>query len=227
MSQSGPPGRARADADIICDLASRLGYPMSYAHPSEIWDEVARNTPILAGISYERLDGEGGLQWPCPTHDHPGTKFLHEDLFVTGRGQLALVDHIPPVEQLDGEYPLLLTTGRHRELYHTNTQTSQAPGILELVSHEFAEVSPQDAAELGLADGEPIYVVSRRVRVRARLRVTDVSPPGVVFMSFHFLLETPTNELTTDAYDPITETPEFKACAVRIERLADAAGGTP
>ena len=222
-----PPGQARPDADIICDLASRLGYPMSYAHPSEIWDEVARNTPILAGISYERLDREGGLQWPCPTHDHPGTKFLHEDFFVTGRGQLALVDHMPPVEQPDGEYPLLLTTGRHRELYHTNTQTSRAPGILELVSHEFAEVSPQDAADLGLADGEPICVVSRRGRVKARVRVTDVSPPGVVFMSFHFPWETPTNELTTDAFDPITETPEFKACAVRIERLADAAAGTP
>lgn len=214
-----PPGHARPDTDIICDLAARLGYPMFYAHPSEIWDEVARNTPILAGISYERLEQEGGLQWPCPTPDHPGTKFLHQDLFVSGKGQLALVDHIPPAEQPDKEYPLLLTTGRRRPLYHTNTQTSRARGILEMSPYELAEMNPGDAAELGLSDGEAVQVVSRRGRVRTRVRITDVSPPGVVFMSFHFPWETPTNELTTDACDPITETPEFKACAVRVERL--------
>jgi predicted molibdopterin-dependent oxidoreductase YjgC len=200
---------------------------MSYAHPSEIWDEIARNTPILAGISYERLEKEGGLQWPCPTHDHPGTKFLHEDFFVLGKGQLALVDNIPPAEQPDEEYPLLLTTGRRRPLYHTNTQTSRAPGILEISPHEFAEINPQDAAELGLSDGDMAHVVSRRGRVQTRVKVTDVSPPGVVFMSFHFPWETPTNELTTDVSDPITDTPEFKACAVRVERppAGETAGG--
>ncbi len=222
-----PPGQARPDADIICDLATRLSHPMSYAHPSEIWDEIARNTPILTGISYERLEKEGGLQWPCPSHDHPGTKYLHEDFFVLGKGQLALVDNIPPAEQPDKEYPLLLTTGRRRPLYHTNTQTSRSPGILEISPHEFAEINPQDAAELGLSDGDMAHVVSRRGRVQTRVKVTDVSPPGVVFMSFHFPWETPTNELTTDVSDPITDTPEFKACAVRVERrpAGETAGG--
>ncbi|MEE8369280.1 MAG: molybdopterin-dependent oxidoreductase, partial [Dehalococcoidia bacterium] len=219
-----PPGEARPDADIICDLATRLGYPMSYSGPAEIWEEIARNTPILAGISYERLEKEGGLQWPCPSPDHPGTKFLHEDLFVTGRGQLAAVDHMPPAEPTNDEYPLLLTTGRRRPLYHTNTQTARAPGILEISPHEYAEMNPQDATHLGLSEGDSVQVISRRGRVTTRARVTDVSPPGVVFMSFHFPWETATNELTTDISDPITETPEFKACAVRIERLP---GGRP
>ncbi len=214
-----PPGQARADVDIICDLATRLGYPMTYAHPSEIWDEMARNTPILAGISYERLEKEGGLQWPCPSRNHPGTKFLHEDFFASGKGHLELVDHTAPAEPPDKEYPLLLTTGRRRPLYHTNTQTWRAAGFKQVAPNEFAELNPQDATEQGLFDGDLVEVVSRRGRVRTRVKVTDVSPPGVVFMSFHFPWETPTNELTTDAHDPITETPEFKACAVRVERL--------
>lgn len=213
-----PPGQARPDWVILSELASRLGYPMRYDHPAQIWDELARNTPILAGISYDRIELQG-IQWPCPTPDHPGTQFLHQEVFVTEQGYFQPVDHVPPAEAPDEEYPLVLTTGRRRPTYHTGTQTGRAAGFEALVPHEWVEVSPEDAADLRLADGEEVAVVSRRGRVRVAVKVTDRSPAGVVFMSFHFPQSTPTNVLTTDAYDPITETPEFKACAVRIEKL--------
>ena len=212
-----PPGQARADWAILCELGTRLGYPMSYGHPSEVWDEMAKETPILAGINYDRIQKEG-LQWPCPTVDHPGTQFLHADGFVSEKGYLQSVPHVELAEPPDLEYPLVLTTGRRRSTYHTGTMTGRAMGFDKLVPHEWVEVSPHDAEEMGLTDGEMVSVVSRRGRVRAPVKVTNRSPAGVVFMSFHFPGETSTNVLTTDAYDPISETPEFKACAVRIER---------
>ncbi len=214
-----PPGQARPDHVIIADLSTRMGYPMVYAHPSEIWDEVARLTPTLAGISYHRLEHEGGIQWPCPTPDQPGTPYLHKDGPGSGKGYFAQVDHIPPAEVPDQEYPLFLTTGRRRPDYHTGTMTGRASGFDVLVPHEWVEVNPEDASTMGLHNEEKVSVVSRRGRVSAWVKVTDVSPRGVVFMSFHFPETTPTNLLTNDAYDPITETPEFKVCAVRLEKL--------
>ncbi len=214
-----PPGEARADWQIICDLATRIGYPMRYDHPSQIWDEIARNTPIFGGISYGRIELQG-IQWPCPTSDHPGTRFLHEGQFVTEKGYLQCVAHVPPAEQPDAEYPLVLTTGRRLAAYHTNTQTSRAGGFQWLLPREALEISPEDASAQGIADGEEVRVVSRRGRVRVWASVTERSPAGTVFLSFHFPQEVLTNLLTTDAYDPITETPEFKACAVRIEKIS-------
>lgn len=216
-----PPGEARPDWAIVCNLAQWMGYPLRYSHPSQIWDEMARNTPILAGISYDRLE-KGGIQWPCPTHDHPGTPYLHKDTFATDKGYFQPVGHVPPAEPPDNEYPLVLTTGRRRATYHTGTQTGRMEGIKLLVPHEWVEVSPSDAVRLRIADEELVEVVSRRGRVTAHAKVTDRSPPGTIFMSFHFPQETPTNVLTVDAYDPITETAEFKACAVRIERIGGA-----
>ncbi len=213
----GPPGEAKPDWVILSELATRLGYQMSYDHPSQIWDELARNSPILAGISYERIELQG-IQWPCPTPDHPGTPYLHQDTFVTEKGYLQSVPHVSLAEPPDNEYPLILTTGRRRSTYHTGTQTRRAAGFDALVSHEWAEVNPEDAATLEIADGDKISVVSRRGRVDVQVKVTDRSPAGVVFMSFHYPNSTATNLLTTDAYDPITETPEFKACAIRIEK---------
>jgi formate dehydrogenase major subunit len=212
-----PPGQAKPDWVILSELASRLGYPMAYRHPSEIWDELALNTPILAGINYDRIEMKG-IQWPCPTPDHPGTQYLHEKNFVTEKGYFQTVPHVPVAEPPNEEYPLILTTGRRRAGYHTGTQTGRARGFDMLLPHEWLEVSPGDAAELGLADGEEVQVVSRRGRVPVAVKITDRSPRGVVFLGFHFPRQTLTNLLTTDVYDPITETPEFKACAVRIEK---------
>jgi formate dehydrogenase alpha subunit len=213
-----PPGQARPDWTILCELATRLGYPMSYDHPSQIWDELARNTPILAGINYDRIELQG-IQWPCPTPEHPGTPYLHKENFVTEKGYFQMVPHVPIAEPPNEQYPLILTTGRRRATYHTGTQTGRAAGFDLLVPHESLEVSPEDAAELKLSEDEEVEVVSRRGRVRAPVKITERSPRGVVFMSFHFPGKTLTNLLTTDVYDPVTETPELKACAVRVEKL--------
>jgi len=212
------PGEAKPDWMIIAELATRLGYSMSYNHPSQIWDELARNTPILAGINYNRIELQG-IQWPCPTPDHPGTGYLHKDSFVSEKGYFQSIPHVPLAEPPDDEYPFVLTTGRRRSTYHTGTQTGRAIGFDTLVPREWVEVSPEDAAEQKLSEGDEVEVISRRGKVRTQVKITDRSPTGVVFMSFHFPEKTLTNLLTTDAYDPITETPELKACAVRIEKV--------
>ncbi len=214
-----PPGQAKPDWQIVMELTNRLGYEEHYDHPSEIWDEVTLNAPVLAGISYDRIE-DIGLQWPCPDPQHPGTPFLHAGSFVTDKGYLQCVPHVPPAEVPDADFPLILTTGRRRSTYHTGTMTGRAEGFDVLVPHEWIEVSPADAEEMALADGENVAVVSRRGRVEMPVKITDRSPLGVVFSSFHFPQTAPTNMLTSEFYDPITETPEFKACAVRIEKLA-------
>jgi len=215
-----PPGEARADWRILLDLFEYMGVPQDLYSASEVWDEVAALAPILSGISYERLDREGGIQWPCPTPDHPGTVFLHQDEMDSGLpGQFAPVDHIPPVEEPDDDYPLFLTTGRRRSTYHTGTQTGRAIGFEELVPHELAELNPVDALALGIEDGEVVRVSSRRGSLEVHAKVTDRSPKGAIFMAFAHPDTAPTNVLTIDAYDFITETPEFKACAVKVEKL--------
>ncbi len=219
-----PPGEAREDWRILLDLFDAMGMPQQLESASEVFDEVTSLTPILGGMSFERLEKEGGLQWPCPTPDHPGTPYLHADQMESGLpGFFAPVDHIPPAEEPDEEYPLVLTTGRRRSTYHTGTQTSRATGFDLLVPHEWAEINPADASALGVDDGEMVQVSSRRGTVDVPVRVTDRSPHGAIFMSFAFPDTTMTNVLTNDAYDFITETPEFKACAVRIDRLPAAA----
>ena len=212
-----PVGEARTDVDILLDLMERFGVVQDLNTPSDVWDEMRGLAPILSGISYERLDNEGGLQWPCPTEDHPGTEYLHKDEMESGvPGYFAPVDHIPPAEQVDSEYPLVLTTGRRRSTYHTGTQTGRASGFDLLVGSEMVEMNPLDADQLELTDGQLVTVSSRRGAVEVPVKITDMSPHGTVFMSFAFPELTQTNRLTSDAYDFITETPEFKACAVRI-----------
>lgn len=214
-----PPGEAREDWRILAELATRMGYAMHYDHPSQIWDELAGATPIFAGISYARLDS-GGIQWPCPTPDHPGTTYLHRELWEgTQTAHFQMVPYTPPAEQPDAEYPFVLTTGRRRPAYHTQTQTGRSAGIRRLLPHEALEINPRDAHRLGIEDGETVRISSRRGEVTAPAHLTDRSPEGVVFLSFHFPEQVMTNLLTNDAYDPITETPEFKACAVRVERV--------
>ncbi len=214
-----PPGEAREDWRIIAELATRMGFPMRYRSAAEVWDELRRGAPIFAGITYERLDA-GGIQWPCPTEDHPGTPYLHAELWKGEQtAYFQPVPYTPPAETPDDDYPFVLTTGRRRPAYHTHTQTGRSPAIRRLLPGEAAEINPRDAARLGIADGQLVRITSRRGQVTVSARLTDRSPEGVVFLSFHFPEMVMTNVLTNDAYDPITETPEFKACAVRIEPM--------
>ncbi len=210
-----PPGEARQDWEIICDLATRLGYPMSYAFPAEIMDEIALVTPIYGGIRHERLE-HGGLQWPCPTPNHPGTPILHVGRFSRGKGRFVAVEYLPPDELPDEEYPFLLTTGRVLYHWHGAEMTRRSAGLDAIYPEPLVEVHPDDADHLGIADGDPIRLTSRRGEVVARAWLTERTQPGVVFLSFHFA-EAAANLLTNPALDPVAKIPEYKVCAVRVE----------
>ena len=215
-----PVGDSRADWWITCQLGNRMGGKgFNFAHPSQIMEEIASLTPSYGGISYERLD-DGGLQWPCPTKDHPGTPILHSERFArsNGKGRFIPLEYKPPMELPDAEYPLVLTTGRSLYHFHTGTLTRRVNGLNILRGEGLVEINPQDASSLGIADGEMVKVISRRGEVVARAKVTEVSPVGVVFMTFHFA-ESPANLLTNPALDPVAKIPEYKVCAVRIERM--------
>jgi len=230
-----PPGNALADWQILSSLAQRLseklrsrqgngvGHPLSYGfwdyrHPSEIFDELASLTPAYTGMSYGRLE-RGGLQWPCPTKYHPGTAYLHQGRFARGMGQFHAVEFKPAAELPDDEYPFYLSTGRIRYHYHTGTMTRRSRGLVYVAPEERIEMNPQDAARMGIEDGDTILLRSRRGEVRARVRITQRSAPGMVFGTFHFK-ETPINLLTNDALDPIGKIPEYKVCAVSVEKVA-------
>lgn len=220
-----PVGDAKPDWWITCRIAGKLGAKgFDFSHPAEIMDEIASVTPSYGGMSYDRLE-EGGLQWPCPARDHPGTPILHTERFATkdGKGKLFPLEYKPSAELPDDEYPLILTTERSLYHFHTATMTRKVAGLNTLRGCELVEMNPTDAAALGIADGQTVRVISRRGEVTAGAKVTDVSPPGVVSMTFHFA-ESPTNVLTNDALDPVAKIPETKVCAVRVERLEDPAG---
>jgi formate dehydrogenase alpha subunit len=212
-----PPGECRPDWEIILDLAARLGYPMPFNSPEEVFQEVSRLVPTFGGITWERIENEGGVQWPCPTPDHPGTQFLHQGKFTRGKGLLQGIPFQPPAEIVDDEYPTLLTTGRM--LYQYNISTRISASLEMLRPWELAMVNPEDAARYGFEDGELIRVSSRRGSITTRIQVTDRVAPGVTFMTFHYK-ESPVNELTNSAGDPVTKTAEFKVCAVKMEKLA-------
>ncbi|TET74472.1 MAG: formate dehydrogenase subunit alpha, partial [Dehalococcoidia bacterium] len=211
-------GDSKPDWWIVCQIAKRLeAEGFDFEHPSQIMEEIARLTPSYGGISYERLEKEG-LQWPCPTPEHRGTKFLHAETFTRGKGRFIPLEYRPPAELPDEEYPLILTTERSLYHFHTGTMTRKVRGLNIIRAEELVEINPADAAELGVADGEVVRVASRRGEVTGRARVTEILPPGVVCMSFHFA-ESPTNVLTNPAVDPISKIPELKVCAVRVEKL--------
>ncbi len=165
-----PPGEAREDWQIICDLSGRMGYNMSYADASEIMNEIARLTPSYAGISYDRID-KVGLHWPCPTPEHPGTPILHVDMFASGKGVFYGIDWIAPAESTNEEYPLYLTTGRVLYQYHTGTMTMKSEGLIDRAPECFVEISPQDAQAHGLQDGDMARIASRRGSIEARISV--------------------------------------------------------
>ena len=214
-----PAGDSRPDWLITCRLAQRMGAKgFGFKYPSQIMDEIARLTPSYGGISYQRLEA-GGLQWPCPTKEHPGTPILHTRKFTRGKGKFIPLEYKPPLELPDDDYPLLLTTGRSIFHYHTGSMTRRVSGLNEFKGEEQVEINPADAERLGIADGDCVKVSSRRGRVTARASVTEVSPPGVVFMTFHFA-ESPTNILTNPAVDPVSKIPELKVCAVKVEKIS-------
>lgn len=215
-----PIGEARTDGWIICEIAKRMGAKgFDYSHPAEIMKEIASLTPIYGGISYERLE-KNGLQWPCPTPEHPGTPILHTEKFPTpnGKGKFLPIEYKPSAEIPDEEYPLILTTERTLYQYHTGSMSRRVDGLNVLRPHEWVEINQKDASVLGINTGDNVRVISRRGEVQAKAKVIDTCPPGLVSMTFHFA-ESPTNVLTNPVLDPIAKTPELKVCAVRIEKV--------
>ncbi len=209
------PGEAREDWRILCELAGRLGYPMPYASPREVWDEIAGLAPMLGGIRYDRID-RIGLQWPCPEDDHPGTRYLHAGGFTRGAGKFHAVEHTPPSESPDTEYPWQLSTGRILYHYNAGTMTRRVRGIADKVPDAFVEIHPRDLERLGAAHGDMLRVSTRRGSVEVRAEATRKVLPGRIWMPFHFA-EAAANELTVDAYDDVTRTAEFKVAAARVE----------
>ncbi len=224
-----PPGQARPDWEILSDLANRFlegeigqyidrSAPYAswdYLSPADIMEEIAAVTPIYGGIRYERL-GTQGLQWPCPTTDHPGTPILHVGKFTRGKGLFMAVDHMPSAEDVDEEYPLIMTTGRILFHWHTRSMTGRSKPLDEHVPDGFVVIHPEDALKYGIEDGQMTRVTSRRGTVVTKAAVTEEVPPGIVFMTFHWAEEN-ANTLTQQALDPIAKIPEYKVSAVRIE----------
>ena len=217
-----PPGEAREDLWIIYELARRMGHEWGEATGEAAWNEVRRLSPVHAGMSYARLEALDGIQWPCWDDNHPGELFLHSRLWenpVPGlRAPFVPVDHDPPVDKLDADFPVRLTTGRRLDSYNTGVQSSGYTSPLR--RGESLDISPEDAERLNLQDGERVRVVSRRGEVETPVRIDPSLRPGLTFMTLHFQDSVATNVLTIDATDPKSGTAEFKATAIRIEKLA-------
>jgi len=214
-----PPGAARVDWQITCDLARRLGYDMSYPGVAAIQDEIAALVPQFGGITYDRLE-EGGLQWPCPNRDHPGTPILHTVRFPRGLGKFHPVEFISPRELPDEEYPFVLSTGRILQHFHTGTMTRRSQVLDLLVPVGVIEIHPEDAERLGLGEGQLVRVSSRRGQIEIGARLTERVMPGSVFLAFHYR-EAPVNALTIAALDPVAKIPELKVCAVQVTKVEE------
>ncbi len=219
-----PPGQAKADWQIITELAQKMGYEKQFPYTSaeEIFTEVAKVTPSYGGMTYERL-GIEGLCWPCPTAEHPGTPILHKEKFShpDGLGIFTPIEWKPPAEVPDAEYPLILTTGRCIWQWHTGSMTRRSESLEREEPAAWIEINPEDAKALGIKDKEMVLAKTRRGEVTVGARVTDEIKKGVVFMPFHYA-ECAANVLTNNALDPQASIPEFKACAVRIEKIVEA-----
>jgi formate dehydrogenase major subunit len=213
-----PRGEGRADWQIVTDVANRLDAGWEYTHPEQIFAELASLTPQYAGMSHERLENEGGLQWPCPNSEHPGTPILHAGKFVRGKGLFSAVDYIEPAELPDDEFPFVLSTGRVLFHWHGGTMSRRSPGLDSLAPQAEVEIHPDDAERLSVVDGQVVRVSSRRGQVSASARITRRSPPGVVFMTFHYA-EAAANILTPTNIDPIAKIPEYKFSTVRVEPI--------
>lgn len=210
-----PPGEARLDWKIICDIAKGLGAKgFDFKNEEEIFDGIRESSPAYRGMTYERID-KRGLQWPCPTEKHPGTPYLHKGVFPKGRADFKPARYQDPAELPCEEYPILLGTGRM--LYHYNVMTRNSKSLNDIRPGELCQIHPKDAEKLGLEEYDEIRVVSRRGAINTKVTITDKVQPGMIWMTFHFK-ESPVNELTNSAFDPITDTAEYKVTAVRIEK---------
>ena len=226
-----PLGDARFDWQITSDLAKRILGSSSrkvgngthaswdFTDTSEIMDEIAALTPSYAGISQARLERGERLQWPVKGPDHPGTPILHVGQFARGRGKFMPIDHVPPAEMPDDDYPMLLSTGRVLYHWHGGEMTRRAEGLMEVYGQSLIEVNPEDATRLGLNGNQRVRVTSRRGSIEAQAWVTERVPPGMVYANFHFP-DASANELTIAALDPVAKIPEYKVCAVKVESVA-------
>lgn len=216
-----PPGQARDDVTILCDLARQLGYDLGSPTSEDVWNEVRRLSPNHTGMSYRRLEELGGLQWPCLDETHPGTPFLHNRLWeepVGGpKAPFHAVEHDPPVDQLDEDFPIRLTTGRRLDSYNTGVQSGGYRSPLR--QEETLDLSPEDGVRYEISDGERVRISSRRGSIIAPVRYDSSLRPGLAFMTMHFPDEVDVNQLTIEAIDPKSGTAEFKATAIRIEKL--------
>jgi formate dehydrogenase major subunit len=214
-----PPGEAKDDLEILALLANRLGYDWGTPTAEKVWDELRGLSPMHAGMSYERLEEMGGIQWPCPELEHPGTQFLHGDLWEDPlpRDPVSFMpaDWVPPVDELTDEFPVRLTTGRRLDSYNTGVQSGGFASPIR--EGGMIEVSPEDGAALGLTEGDLVKVRSRRGAIEVPVFFRGGLRPGLAFMAVHFPDEADVNLLTIDAWDPQSGTAEFKATAVRIE----------
>ncbi len=214
-----PCGEQRLDTDIIIDLMNRMGYKQPYMTAAEIMDEIASVTPSFGGISHARLDSPevngNGLQWPCPTKDHPGTPIMHVGKFSRGLGLFYPADYVPSAELPDDEYPTILMTGRILYHYCAGAMTHRTPGLMEIVGESYIEINEQDAAKWGVADGDKVKITSRRGETVTTARVGDKCSPGESWMPFHF---GDCNWVTNNALDQFARIPEYKVCAVKIAK---------
>jgi formate dehydrogenase major subunit len=217
-----PPGNARDDIWILAQMAGRFGFDWGEVTAERAWDELRSLSPMHGGMSYARLEAMGGIQWPCFDETHPGSLFLHGRLWMDPPDQgpkapFSVTPFEPPVDELTGEFPIRLTTGRRLDSYNSGVQTGGYSSPLR--RKESICVSPEDAARLGVAEDERVCVVSRRGSVEAPVHVDSGLRPGLAFMTLHFPEEVETNTLTIDATDPKSGTAEFKASAIRIDKL--------
>ncbi len=217
-----PPGEARHDIDIMAELARRMGVDLGAPTPEELWDELRSLSPLHLGMTWERLEAAGGLQWPCPALDHPGSPFLHgwlweDDLGGRDPAPFSVVRHAGPKEELTDRFPLRLTTGRSLDSFNTGVQSG---GYTSPIRYgEALDVNPADAERLGIADGERVLVSSPRGSVEMVVRLQPDIPAGLTFTTFHFPELADVNVLTNDAWDPRSGTSEFKAASIRLDRL--------
>ena len=216
-----PPGEAKHDHEIVAMLANTMGHDWGLPSTYEIWEELRSLSPMHHGMSYERLEELGGIQWPCPSLDHPGTKFLHswlwEETLPREPAPFKPVDYAPPIDPLSDDFPIRLTTGRRLDSYNTGVQSGgyESPlrhgGVIDL--------APSDASRLGVIEGEVVRIVSRRAFIDVPVRFDRALRPGLAFMSLHHPENADVNRLTIDAWDPQAGTAEFKATAIRIDKI--------
>ncbi|RZB31608.1 MAG: formate dehydrogenase (coenzyme F420) alpha subunit [Desulfobacteraceae bacterium Eth-SRB2] len=216
------PGDAKPDWVIFCELAKIMGFEQQFSFdgPVQIFEEIRKCVPQYRGITYERLKSASGIQWPCPTEDHPGTEVMFVEKFPTpdGLGHFQIAEYKPPLEVPDDTYPYIFTNGRVVFHFHTGTMTRRTKGLNNELPNGFAEVNREDARELGIEDGDPVLLKSRRGEIKTVARVTDDIRPGLIFMPWHFS-ECAPNILTGPTAGPPSKMPEFKFCAVSIEKV--------